>query len=290
MIAGLVTNCFRHQLDAGESLLDLIAEAERRGYRAIELRQGSLGEFESDDQNPDAQQLTELPSRFPDVRFNIAVQFPFLSPGVDPHDAVFSAGKWAAQAVSGEAPPHLRLVDLTTTDEQLAEADRFILTENLIRLVAAMAEIDGVLSIENGPQNWPALWEVFDSVRDRGSIRRGASVQGRDFVSPDAHRLMLCYDPCNLLMNDANPDPATVTGGLIGDDISLFHFKQRRDGAILPTVCDGDLDWPAQVALLSHINYAGPGLFEVMSSESIWEALDESTTYLNNAGLAFDQA
>lgn len=274
MVKGLVTNCFRNQLDAGESLRDLIAEAERRGYRAIELRQGSLGEYESDDQIPDAQKLTELPSRFPDVRFNIAVQFPFLSPGVDPHDAVFSAGKWAAQAVAGEAPPHLRLVDLTTTDEQLAEADRFIHTENLIRLVAAMAEIDGVLSIENGPQNWPALWQVFDAVRDN--------------AGPNAHRLMLCYDPCNLLMNDANPDPATVTAGLNGADVSLFHFKQRRDGAIQPTVCAGDLDWPAQVALLSHINYAGPGLFEVMSSEGLWDTLDESTAYLHNAGIKFD--
>lgn len=273
MLPGLVTNCFRTQLDAGESLRDLVAEAERRGYRAIELRQGSLGEYETAEQLPDAQKLTELPEQFPDVRFNVAVQFPFLSPGADAHSPLFSAGKWAAEAVAGEAPPHLRLVDLTTTDEQLDDSDRFIVTEGLLRLVASMAEIDGVLSIENGPQNWPALWEVFDTVRDN--------------AGPDAHRLMLCYDPCNLLMNPRNPDPATVTGDLTGDDISLFHFKQRRDGAILPTVSAGDLDWPAQCALLKHIGYAVPGLFEVASSAGLWGELEASWGYLRDAGIGF---
>ena len=50
-ILGIVTNCFRTQLDAGAPLVDLIGEASRRGFRAIELRQTCLGEFEAGDEN-----------------------------------------------------------------------------------------------------------------------------------------------------------------------------------------------------------------------------------------------
>ena len=58
MIDGIVSNCFRTQLDSGTALEDLLGEASRRGYRAIELRQGCLGEFETTDRQPIAGHLS----------------------------------------------------------------------------------------------------------------------------------------------------------------------------------------------------------------------------------------
>lgn len=273
MILGIVTNCFQHQLQAGASLVDLIAEAERRGYRAVELRQGSLGEFETTDGLPDANSLTELPRRFPNVRFNVAMQFPFLGAGCDPHAPVFSTGKWAAEAVAGEAPPHLRLVDLTTTDEEFEDNDPLELANRLEILIDAMAEIDGVLSIENGPQRWDVFKRVFDAAREK--------------TGPDAHRLMLCYDPCNLLARDDNPEPAEATISLSGDDLSMIHFKQRSGGVVQPAVGDGDVNWSTQQAALEEIGYAGPALFEVASGAQLWEALERSEAYLRDCGFTW---
>jgi sugar phosphate isomerase/epimerase len=262
MLTGIVTNCFQRQLDGGASLFELIEEAERRGYRAIELRHGSLGEFADASGLPDAAKLTVLPERFPDVRFNVAVPCPFLGDGVDPRGAMFSAGKWAADAVAGERPPHLRLVDLTTRDAVLEQGDAASIAGRLEHLVAAMAEIDGVLSVENGPQRWELFREVFEAARDESG--------------PDAHRLMLCYDPCNLLMNADRRDPAAVTASLSAADVSMLHVKQRKDGVVLPELRAGDLNWAAQVAALREIGYAGPALFEIAPSTAIWEALDAS--------------
>lgn len=262
MLTGIVTNCFQRQLDGGAKLFELIEEAERRGYRAIEVRHGSLGEFADTNGLPNAAKLTVLPERFPDVRFNLAVPVPFLGNEADQRAAMFSAGRWAADAVAGEMPPHLRLVDLATADAAIERDGTTAVAGRLERLVAAMAEIDGVLSIENGPQRWELFREVFDAAREESG--------------PDAHRLMLCYDPCNLLMTADRPDPAAVTASLDAADVSMLHVKQRKDGVVQPDLCAGDLDWPAQLAALRQIGYAGPAMLEIAPGDDVWPALDAS--------------
>lgn len=271
MIPGLVTNCFRCQFDAGASLAELIDEAQRRGFRAIELRQGSLGEYESAERLPDAGLLAGFPRQFPAARFNVALELPFLSGGCDPHSAVFSAGKWAADAVAGESPPHLRLVDLQTTDGQLRQSNPAELAARIEPFVSAMEEIDGVLSLENSRQDWGLFRRVFEAVRER--------------AGPESGRLKLCYDPCNLLTSGDGADPADVTAALSSDEISLLHFKQRREGGVLPLVDEGEIDWPAQIAALKDIRYVGPGLFEVAPGAELWTNLDRSREFLARAGI-----
>ncbi len=279
MIPGIVTNCFQRQLDDGGLLRDLIAEAAQRGFRAIELRQGSLGEYESADRFPDAARLAELPERFPGVRFDYAMEFPFLKPALSVsdglHTPILSAGKWAANAVAGEAPPHLRLVDLTTKAADLRGIPATKSAQQLGRLVEAMTEIDGILSVENGPQPWESFRRVFDLLQEDSGA--------------DAHRLMLCFDPVNLLFCEDQPNPTDVTRSLPANAIAMVHFKQRRDGQPLTTVCDGELDWPSQAAALQQIGFSGPGLFEIAPSDSVWDALTESETSLSRYGIAFER-
>ena len=266
MILGIVTNCFQRQLDDGVPLIDLIEQAERRGYRAIELRHGSLGEFATDDGHPDAERLTELPQRFPGVRFNVAISVSFLGEPADSRAPLFSSGRWAADAVAGENPPHLRLVDLKTRDADLETIDTAQSVEQLLPLVSAMSQLDGVLSIENGPQNWPSFYSVFQETRRT--------------LGPEAGRLRLCYDPCNLLMGSGNCDPNTITASLSADVLSMVHLKQRCDGTVRPTFCDGDVDWAGQISLLRTMRYSGPFLLEVAPGDEFWENLKTSRWFL----------
>ena len=47
MQVGLVSNCWKTQLEQGQDLVELLDRAGERGLRAIELRQGCLGRFET---------------------------------------------------------------------------------------------------------------------------------------------------------------------------------------------------------------------------------------------------
>jgi len=267
VILGLVSNCWRRQLAEGAALETLIAEASRRGYRAIELRQTCLGRYETaGDYLPLADALAELPGQFPEIRFNVAVCVPFMNPEPASDDPVRRAGKWAAQAVSGEFPPHLRLVDLMTTGRQLQDAAPAAIGNTIARLVRSLVEIGGFLSVENSLQPWQPFREAWNCARRQ--------------LGSDAARLRLCFDPCNLLLPDDGTDPAGVTASLSADELSMVHFKQRRDGRFLPTVSDGDVDWRAQLAILKQHRYTGPGLFEIEPHKNIWDHLDESRDYL----------
>ena len=273
MLLGLVSNCWRIQLAEGVPLQALIADADARGFRAVELRQGSLGEMETGDPPlPDPQQLTDLPTRFPSVRFNVAVNVPFCDASLTSADPVFNAGRWTAQAVAGESPPHLRLVDLTTTDVSPGNIDA--VAGCVADLTRAMAEIDGVLSIENSRQPWNQIRGVFDAARQH--------------LGSDADRLRLCFDPCNLLTPDDDVSiPATIAA-LDPGELSMVHLKQRRDGPIRPAVCDGDVDWQAALAALGEIGYSGPFLFEVDSHPRLWDFLAGSIEYLKRLGLPIE--
>jgi sugar phosphate isomerase/epimerase len=269
---GLVSNCWQKQLDSGADLLDLITQAVRTGCGCVELRQTCLGRFERDEPPvPDASALRELPEAFPDVVFNIAVNVPFLQAGSVEATTVFAAAVQAAQAVAGGHRPHLRLVDLTTTTDQLASADADEIARSIVRLAELMIERDGWLSIEHSLQPWRPFLSVF---RD-----------ARRLLGERADHLRLCYDPVNLFFADADADPGTVTRSLSAEEISMVHFKQRRDGHVLPRMDDGDVDWREQITVLESIGYRGPYLFEIRSTDDVWSELAFSVEYLQTCGL-----
>jgi hypothetical protein len=275
MKLGLVSNCWKTQLDAGSDLESLIDEGCQRGFSVVELRQTCMGRFEQGEiPLPDADAITVLPQRFPGVRFNVAVQVPFLSSDMTILNTVFVVSSWAAQAVAGETPPHLRLVDLTTVGDAEDWANRDSIAERLAELTRTLIEIDGVLSVEHSRQPWEFFRTVFNSARER--------------LGTDADRLRLCYDPCNLLVPGDDVDPNEVTGSLAAVELSMVHFKQRCDGRTDTRVGDGDIDWKTQAELLAQMNYAGPGLFEVTSSEALWDDLEESIARLMSDGFKFD--
>ena len=272
MILGLVSNCWRTQLLDGGDLVELIDEAMRRGYRAVELRQTCLGQFETNDEHvPIADALAELPSRFPAIRFNIAINVPCLNPDMKADDSLFQAARLAAFAVSGEFPPHLRLVDLTTVGGQLDGLSPESSGPVVAQLARSMVEFDGLLSIENSLQPWDWFRRVFDCARGE--------------LGSESGRLKMCYDPCNLLMPDDDVDPLEVTDSLSATELSMVHFKQRRAGQIYPALSDGDIDWTGQVSCLNRKQYTGAALFEVEPHKRVWEYLKGSVEYLRRAGL-----
>ena len=272
---GLVSNCWRKQLAGGTSLEDLLGEACKRGYQVIELRQTCLGEYEAGDEPlPLSGKMTVLPEMFPGIRFNVAVCVPFLDTQVNGTHPVFTAGKWAADAVAGERPPHLRLVDLMTSGEDFERSDNKAVADQIVELTRSLIEIDGVLSIEHSRQPWKPFWETFSLAREQ--------------LGPDADRLRLCYDPCNLLAPGDKVDPCEVTAALDVNELSMVHFKQRRDGKPYPAVADGDIDWPEQIRILNEKHYTGPGLLEIEPHRNIWEYLEGSREYLRRCGMTMD--
>jgi len=269
MRLGLVSNCWKTQLDSGVHLDELIAEAAERRLCVIELRQTCLGLYETEgDFIPQAGLLSELAGNHPKVRFNIAINVPFLSAGFTANDPVFQAGVQSAFAVSGEYTPHLRLVDLSTTNEQLGPDDVPFAAKTIAKLTEPMTQLDGLLSIEQSRQSWSRFYEVF--------------LAARKHLGAEAGRLKLCYDPCNLLTPDDGTDPDAVTAALKNDEISMIHFKQRCDRAILDVVADGEINWANQLSAIQGIGYAGPALFEITSSDTVWQRLHDSIEYLSH--------
>ncbi len=274
MKLGLVSNVWKTQLDDGASLRELIGQAVQHNYRTIELRQTCLGEFEiGDDHRPQPNLLALLPEEFPGVRFNVAINVSFLDAEFSANDSMFEASRMAAFAVAGSTPPHLRLVDLGTRDESFLGMNVDDVAEGLVALATSMRDLDGVLSIEHSLQSWEPFYAAFRSARR--------------MLGPDANRLKLCFDPCNLLMSPDAPDPNEVTRELQAEELSMVHIKQRSSDGLLENVNAGEIDWSAQCQALNDIGFRQPYLFEVASSRTLWEQLDESLEYLRDAGFDF---
>jgi sugar phosphate isomerase/epimerase len=281
MALGIVSNCWRVQLDEHESIDRLIAEALRRRYHSIELRQGCLGRYERGaDRMPDADALAELPRRFPEATLNIAIAFPFGS-ALTTHDEklfhrLFLTGVDAAVAVAGPGKAYLRLVDVTTTAEQAVpntaldtaalDTAANVTAARLASLADSLVRRGGLLAIENARQPWQWTLDVL-----RGAKRK---------LGDDSRCLRLCYDPCNLLMAPDVTNCGDATRSLAADDLAAVHAKQQHAGRILPTVADGDVDWAEQVTALTTMDYQGPILFEVAPEKAIWENLEASRLYL----------
>jgi len=270
MQVGLVSNCWKTQLEQGQDLVELLDRAGERGLRAIELRQGCLGRFETaGEQQPLSEKLSELPRRFADLSFNVALSLPFLNPGWNPADSLFAAGLEAARAVAGSSAPHLRLVDLQTGDG-LSQSDERSTVDGLKRIADQAQAADCLLSLEHARQPW----EQFRRILTAGN-------RGRE----PAQRIGLCYDPCNLLLASDRPDPQSATRSLASERVTMVHFKQSGAGHVLGDLRRGALDWEALAGALAGLGDCGPGLFEIAPGTDIWDALDRSVEYAVAVGL-----
>lgn len=269
MILGIVSNCWRLQLAEGVPLELLVEKAEREGYRAIELRQGCLGEYETaGDFVPIVGRLAEFSQRFPEMRFNIALAFPFFDPQASMW-TLFHAGLDAAMALPGRS--HLRLVDVASSADQIAQQDPNHILHHVAELTSEAADSLVTLSLENAKQPWARLRQLPELVAE--------------VLEPTRPRLRLCYDACNLLQAADKPDTKQVVESLKASDLAMIHFKQARAGEIQPTVCDGDIDWRHQLDCLQRAGFDGPALFELPPHERIWDHLHESREYLQGLGL-----
>ena len=273
MIPGIVSNCWQWQLEQGTALEDLLGQALDRGCLAVELRQTCLGSFEEREGFvPKVSALGRLAERFPEVRFDLALAFPFLGAGGVVEDPLFQTGVDAARALAGRFRPHLRLVDLTTTGEMLRGRELQAAHE-VARLAEPLADAGGWLSLEHARQPWTRFTRVM--------------FEARRLLGSRSSHLRLCYDPVNLLFASDRPDPAEVVRSLDAAHLSMVHLKQFRAGELQTSIEDGEIDWETQISSLAQYGYDGPALFEVRSDEPVWENLDRSRAYLESLGGRF---
>ena len=269
MRLGLVSNVWNVQLAAGEDLADLVAAAAQRGFRVFELRQKSLGGYESAAEHlPDVDALAALARRFPTMRFIAAYEVPFLHPDTGPDHACFEAAVRLARAVAPGRQPHVRLVDLSTTAEDLAAAGPAAAGQTIARLTAALADDDTLLSVENSRQPWPLL---------------AASVAAaRTALGAASGRLRVCFDPCNFAFTGELAAAAAALASLAPEEVGMLHFKQRRNGQLQPDVAAGDVDWPRLVPVIVTRRLFRQGLFEMASHPQLWLNLQRSSAYLQH--------
>lgn len=270
---GLVSNCWKVQLDSSVSLSSLVDRAAEEGFRFVELRQGCLGDCEdSETRLPNADALKQLAQEFPEIAFDLAVELPVFSEVTDVSSETVEAMLRGARAISGnDRPAHLRIVDLVskTVPDRRAVATNaaFSLEDAVDSLLNLKAQLpSGIVSVEHSFQPWSGFRRVFEST-DSGSDAPKSSVQ-------------VCYDPCNLWLTDDGENANAITEGVAVNRLSMVHLKQRVDGAISPRLVPGDVDWPRQLSLLNSAGYTGPFLFETAPSEDVWECLRDSRDYL----------
>ena len=268
MRLGLVSNVWNVQLARGEDLGALVGAAARRGYRVIELRQNSLGRYESPDTAiPNAAELGAMAAHFPDLHFVAAYVVPFLDPATTPDEPYFAAAAAVARAAANGRPPHVRLVDLSTSPEQAAAWGAAASGRTIARLTRAVAADGGVLSVENSRQPWPLLAAAIDAARaELGS--------GGDW-------LRVCFDPCNFAATGDATDPADVYAAFTPEQVGMLHFKQRRAGRLDVTIGEGEVDWPRLVPLIVARRLFRQGLFEMASDVRVWDHLEHSSAYLH---------
>jgi sugar phosphate isomerase/epimerase len=272
---GLVSNCWKIQLDAGVPLSRLVGRAVEEGFRFVELRQGCLGECEgSETRLPHAEALKTLAQNFPEVTFDLAIELPVFSEPTDVASPAVSAMLSGARVLaSNDRPAHLRIVDLVSKsvpNEQSAFDDRtssFRLKDVVESLRNLTSELpSGIVSVEHSFQPWTGFRKLFEVTKSRND-------------GPDALP-QLCYDPCNLWLTDDAENANQITKSLPVEWLSMVHLKQRVAGSISTRMEPGDVDWPQQIQLLNHAGYEGPYLFETAPSNDVWQCLTDSRQYL----------
>lgn len=275
---GLVSNCWKKQLEAGESLWDLIDRATVSGFSFVELRQGCLGEFEEKGSRlPRGELLEGLAREFPHVTFDLAVELPLFSEEIDPASCEIRVLLEAARALGDEPrPAHLRIVDLvsrcvpsSSLEDSQTSVD-FTQQQVMESLLGLQDELpSGVLSLEHSFQPWIGFRHLFSSARSTA-----------DSGGSKTPSLKLCYDPCNLWLS-GDDDLLKEPGSLLNVDwLSMVHLKQRVDGNVSTRLEPGHVDWIQQLMVLDEAGYAGPLLFETAPSADVWECLTDSCKYL----------
>ena len=272
MIFGAITNSWRNHL-MEQDLADLIAEAQARGSRHIELRQTCLGNCESgqgDDWRPNLEGLQSIVDRFAGLKFDLAMALPCLTQDVDPAGEQFQMALEGAKIV-GRETPHLRLVDPNPLDgiwEAPAEIPEQAL--NLANLAREAAGQGVILSLENSGQTIGSMAILVEECRKRLSEEEGGY-------------LGLCPDPTNQLRRFPDSDPLGDLNSLPLDMLKIVHFKQARGGDPHPSVDEGDLDCGEMLRLLEAKDYQGPAIMEIPPHPEVFENLSASYDFLSVA-------
>ena len=269
MTDGLVSNCWSYQFEHGDSIFDLVAEAQRRGMSYVELRQHSLGQLEEDGM-PRPAEFRKLASQFPDVEFNLAIAVPFLNPTAEiSATTLFETSVAACCELAINHPPHLRLVDLETTLDQSQTLEAEVCGPAISRLATILHRSGGLLSVEHSIQLWTLFYGSFKTAR--------ASLLGQGVPQV---ALKICFDPCNLLLTGEDLDVPHVTGNLSRTELSMIHFKQRSHGTMSATVSDGEINWPIVCEKIVEQELTVPRLLEIPGAADIWENIKTSNDYL----------
>lgn len=202
---GVVSNCFSYQLEHGISLHEILKRLMDEGFEAIELRQTCLGECESKDHLADVTAIGNLCAGTTCFTFDYAMSYPFLSADHDhDHDLHLNAGIDAAIACGG----HMRLVDLSTTSEEL-EASLDDTATNLRELIGRVTDRGIRLSIEHSRQTWRQFWTVCERLKALGA----------------ESLYEFCFDPANFCMADMPETWREEFVSLRLDQISMIHLK-----------------------------------------------------------------
>ncbi len=272
MIFGAITNSWRNHL-MEQDLADLIAEAQARGSRHIELRQTCLGNCESgqgDDWRPNLDGLQSIVDRFAGLKFDLAMALPCLTQDVDPAGEQFQMALEGAKIV-GRETPHLRLVDPNPLDgiwDSPADIPEQAL--NLANLAREAAGQGVILSLENSGQTIGSMAILVEECRKRLSEEEGGY-------------LGLCPDPTNQLRRFPDSDPLGDLNSLPLDMLKIVHFKQARGGDPHPSVDEGDLDCGGMLRLLEAKDYQGPAIMEIPPHPEVFENLSASYDFLSVA-------
>lgn len=271
MIFGAITNSWRLQLQ-DQSLMDLVALAEAKGARHIELRQTCLGACESgegEDWRPSLEGLSAVVEAHPGLTFDLAMAWPCLTRETDPQGDAWQAALQGARTVGGETP-HLRIVDPAAFDaEWESPTDIPEAAWGLAGLAIEAARQGVLLSMENSGQPIGSMAMLVRAVRDR---------------MPEEYRkhLGLCPDPTNQLRRFPDSDPLGDLNALELDMLKIVHFKQMRNGDAWPTVDGGDLDCLEMRDILTHKGYTGPAIMEIPPDADVFSNLESSFAYLRS--------
>lgn len=268
---GLVSNCWKIQLDQGESLVDLISRASLRDLRAIELRQGSLGEFEKDLAQADvapsaARAFEDLAARHPAMTLNLALSLPCFD-GTDLLERPDTrAGLAAARALTPVGQFHFRIVDIQTRSPTLSAETRRQVVGQLTKLADRVSDLGGSLSLENAYQDWSTFWSVLNEVQSR--------------LKPTTARVRCCLDPCNLLLTQDPESIEETIAGVAPIDVAMIHLKQRAQQQIQPGFGPGDVNWNRLLEIFHAWPESIPWLLEVAPHASFWDNLTDSLAFL----------
>lgn len=267
---GLVSNCWKVQLDGGARLTELVEQASNEGFRFVELRQGCLGDCEdSESRLPFPHMLMELAERFPEITFDLAVELPVFSESIDVSSAAVDTMLRSAKALSARShPAHLRIVDLVSktvpsTRSANDDGSRFSMQDVVDSLSDLKTELPtGIVSVEHSFQRWTGFQTMLEVANSSGI------------------NVQLCYDPCNLWLAGDAEAASEITASLPVDWLSMVHLKQRVGNSVSTRLEQGEVNWPRQLNLLNDARYTGPFLFETTPSEDAWECLRDSRDYL----------